>query len=326
VKFNTKQVATAGAIVGAAAVTAAVVAARRWRDTTGEYTRDAGELDDVERISVTTDDGAVLDGIVAGDGPTVVLVHGWVCNRGFWNPVARRLVASGHRVVIYDHRGHGRSTVGDAPASIARLGDDIAAVLDAVDARDAVLAGHSMGGMAAQAYVLDHPDDAADRLRGLVLVATAAAEVNRGWGELAVRIVGNPRIDRLLRSRVGASMMRGTVGRAPHMPHLVSSRDAFVGTSAEVRAAHLRAMGAMDHRHGLPSVQVPTTVIVGTRDTLTPPAQGRLIAELVPGARLVEAHGTGHMVHLEEPDLVANEIADLHRRTATARVATRSVS
>ena len=80
-------------------------------------------------------------------------------------PVAHRLLEAGHQVVLYDQRGHGESTVGDDGFTIPRLGADLRAVLEAVDARDAVLAGHSMGGMTIQSLVAHHPDVVDERVR-----------------------------------------------------------------------------------------------------------------------------------------------------------------
>ena len=147
-----------GAILAAGA--AATIAARRWAtaDDPCKDDRDA-ELDG-KPFTVTTYDGALLDGVRLGaeGGPLVVLSHCWTGDRSTWIPVARRLVAEGHTVVLYDQRGHGASTLGSEGATINRVGADLAAVLDAVDARDAIVAGHSMGGMAVMALLAEHPE------------------------------------------------------------------------------------------------------------------------------------------------------------------------
>ena len=90
-----------------------------------------GELGSPGGAGVPTPDGASLAVWDIGTGPTVVLPHCWGCSHAVWVPVARRLVESGHRVVLYDQRGHGATTRGTAPLSIETLADDLAAVLEA---------------------------------------------------------------------------------------------------------------------------------------------------------------------------------------------------
>jgi pimeloyl-ACP methyl ester carboxylesterase len=268
-------------------------------------------LPEGERRTVRTDDGAELDVLVAGpaDGPTIVLAHCWTGDKSFWGAVARRLVAEGHRVVLYDQRGHGGSSLGTDPMTTDRLGEDLLAVLDDVGAAEVVLAGHSMGGMTIQALALHHPDVVRERVRGVVLAATAAQVFPRpvaaplldlALGDLALRgLAGTPR---------GLAATRGAVGRAAHRAHVEAIAKGFFGTTAAVRSGFLTAMTAMDYREGLGDIDVPTTVLVGTHDRLTPPRRARLLAERIPGAELVVLPGAGHMLPIEEPDRVAEAI------------------
>lgn len=265
-----------------------------------------GELSKVE-----TSDGAVLTVHIAGDGPeTVVLSHCWTGDMRIWEPVAARLIGDGHRVVRYDQRGHGASTVGSDGCGVSRLGQDLREVLEAVDVRNAVLAGHSMGGMTAQAFVIDHPEVAAERIRGLVLVATASGGIAAlPTTRIVPAVVGSPAIERLLRSRRGQVFVRGALGKGAS-PHAVAlTRDTFVATAGYVRRNQFVALSEMDLLESRHSINVPTTVVVGTRDTLTPPAWAKGIATAIPGAQLVTVPGAGHMLPLEATELVADLIA-----------------
>ncbi|MBN2622405.1 MAG: alpha/beta fold hydrolase, partial [Acidimicrobiales bacterium] len=113
-------------------------------------------------VVVRTDDGARLAVTVAGtpsaDRAPVVLPHCWTGSRAVGVPVARRLLAAGHQVVLYDQRGHGESSTGSDPISVERLGDDLAAVVDHLDVTGAVLAGHSMGGMTVMSFACRHTE------------------------------------------------------------------------------------------------------------------------------------------------------------------------
>ncbi|MGH3325750.1 MAG: alpha/beta fold hydrolase, partial [Streptomyces sp.] len=103
-------------------------------------------------LAATSADGARLHVEVHGreSDPAVLLVHGWTCSIAFWAPVIRELTATGHRVIVYDQRGHGRTPAANPHAySPAVLADDLCAVLDAAlrPGERAVLGGHSMGAM-----------------------------------------------------------------------------------------------------------------------------------------------------------------------------------
>jgi non-heme chloroperoxidase len=274
-------------------------------------------LPDGAELVVTTDDGAELAvtdaGTPGGDLPPVVLPHCWTGSRAVWVPVARRLLAAGHRVVLYDQRGHGASTVGRQPVSIARLGDDLAAVLARLDVRDAVLAGHSMGGMTVMAFACDHPEVVRERVRGLALVATAAHGLaTRGrerfwrvvlWRDLVDRAMTRPGLGRLL--------VRGTFGADPRHAHVEATRALFVATRSDVRRQCVEAIGEMDLRAALRAVDVPVVVVLGTRDTMIVNSLTRTIAEHVAGAAVVELPRAGHMLPFERPDEVVAAVRRL---------------
>jgi non-heme chloroperoxidase len=291
-------------------VAGSMLAARRWRAAHDPCAGDRDGLAGGEPFRVEVDDGAVLDGVIVGDGPTVVLAHCWTGSRAVWAPVATRLLERGHRVVLYDQRGHGASTLGPSPLSVSRLAADLCSVLETVDARRAVLGGHSMGGMTAQAFAIEYPDVVRKRLSALVLVSTAAAlPSSRPLRGASRQVVASLGVERLLSGRAGPALVRGTVGKRARLAHLSATRDGFVAVAAPVRLAFLEALQQMDLRPGLAGIDLPTTVVVGRRDLLTPPRLGRAIAAAVPGAQLVEVPDGGHMLPFEEPDLLAHLIS-----------------
>ncbi|HEX4868054.1 MAG TPA: alpha/beta hydrolase [Acidimicrobiales bacterium] len=262
---------------------------------------------------VTTADGAELAVRTAGPdgGPLVVLVHCWTGAKELWGPVARRLVGDGYRVVLYDQRGHGASSWGDGLPHIDRLGDDLAAVLAHVDARDAVVVGHSMGGMSIQAYVGRHGEDAHARLRAAVLAATAARTFGREFPPaLAERILGDLAPSWTRTGRVGTALARGSLGPGAVRAHAVAVRDLLHATPGAARVGCLLAMARMDLRAGLVAVRLPATVLVGTHDLLTPRRSARAIVAAWPGATMRVLPGAGHMLPIERPDDIVEAIRD----------------
>ncbi len=267
--------------------------------------------------TVRTSDGAQLAVSVLGPpvggntgAGTVVLSHGWASGRRSWSAVAGRLVGQGYTVVTYDQRGHGESTLGTEPVSVRRLGEDLAAVLGDVDARDAVLVGHSGGGFAAMHYVINHKDDAAERVRGLVLVATAAHDQETPDSE--VKLMGNPVFSwAVARGPLGRKMLRQTMGTKVEASALETNRQLFAATPRGVRADYFKSSRGLDLRADLRSVTVPAVVLAGTADTVIKPELGKVVAESLPNARYEQVPGGGHQLPLESPDRVTKAIAEL---------------
>jgi len=269
-----------------------------------------------EYAVVRTLDGAELAvWDLAGDGPdapVVVLPHGWGCGHQVWLPVARRLHEQGVRVVLYDQRGHGLSTRGTSPLTVETLAHDLTAILEATDVRDVVLAGHSMGGMTIMSLAAHRPDVLKERAKATVLISTAATDLGsrsaRGT-RLATAMVASPVVSRAMQSRYGHVLVRSSFGENPLRAHLDLTRDLFGGTHGTVRGDFLLSMSRMDLLEGAAAMEVPTTVMVGTRDALTLPKKADQIVATVPGARLVTLQNRGHMLPLEDPDSVTDEIA-----------------
>jgi pimeloyl-ACP methyl ester carboxylesterase len=286
-------------------------------------TRDSRDaLPGAEERTVTTDDGATLAVTVAPGtadttgtaGPTVVFAHGWTNNRSVWWPVARRIAAEGHPVVLYDQRGHGASTLGTDLLGIERLGDDLSLLLEQLDLQDVVLVGHSMGGFTIMSFACRHRDMLDGRVRAMALVSTAAHGLSMGrMAPLAERLLRSRTVERVVRARSGLVFTRRVLGRRPLPQHVRSTRAMFLATPAEVRAGYFATFGGMDLRTCLADLDVPTAVVVGARDTLTPPRLGQVIAETIPGARYEVLPGAGHMLPFERTDEVVAEVLSLAR-------------
>ncbi len=310
----------AAAVAGAGALTAVpVLARRRWtraEDPTG------GEplvLPPGTERAVYSPDGARIAVLDCGppSAPAIVAVHGWTADRRVWGPVARRLVDAGRRVVIYDQRGHGASTVGTSGYTLDAIADDLRAVLEGLDLREAVVVGHSMGGIAAETFAVRHKEVLAERVATLVLVATLSKYLarNKRVLEAGYWSVTSPLVQRAYGSRrVGPLLVRNSVGKQPVWSHLVATQESFVATPPSVRGGFLRAMAGLDLDDSLSAISVPVIVIAGTRDTLTPYSRNRAIAEAIPGARLETVQGAGHQLEFEAPDRLARILLDASER------------
>ena len=130
--------------------------------------------------------------VEAGSGPPILLSHGVTLSVRTWAKQLDALAAAGFRVIAFDHRGHGESTVGTAGHGIEQLAHDMRSVIEGLDLHDVVIVGHSMGGIAAQSFCIHHPDLARARVAGIVLLSSLARSP----------LGANPRVARLLSQMV----------------------------------------------------------------------------------------------------------------------------
>ncbi len=293
----------AAAAAGATAVAAERAAVRRLRLRPDP---DAGSdllLHPDEEAMVPGHDGARIHVVARGRGPTIVLSHGVSLGVRTWVKQFGELPGRGYRVVAFDQRGHGPSTEGSDGFSIAAQGHDVAAVLDAMGVRDGILVGHSMGGVGAMAYVTGRRDHARSHLRGLVLLSTIARSpgVAVAGSEWLARVADRtPDLAWFLKPP-GLGLLITAVGFGPGAApsHLELTRSMIAACPAATSRACALALVGIDLREELAGVDLPTVVVGGTADVMTPPGAARELAAAIPGARLEIMEGGGHMLMLE---------------------------
>ncbi len=271
-------------------------------------------------IMVPTDDGAQICTTIAGpeDGPVAVLVHGLTSNHHDWGPVARLLVERGWRVVGVNQRGHGGSTVGSDGFGAARLGADLGQVIRALDLRDVVLCGHSMGGVAAMSLLTLRPETGADRVGALVLVATLA-HTGRPDRRATLRIGNTTPYERLAAHDLhSVALARFVFGKTPSREMVDAALASNKRCPRETREGAALGLLGYDIRPHLAQISVPAVVVVGDRDYLTPLSENRRIADGI-GCDLVVVEGAGHLLIWEHPEVVADAVASLARHSSDSR-------
>jgi non-heme chloroperoxidase len=262
--------------------------------------------------------------ISRGEGPPILLSHGVTLSVRTWVKQMDSLPAAGFRTIAFDHRGHGSSTAGSDGHTLDTLAADMHCVLEGMDLRDAVLVGHSMGGIAAQLLCLRHPEVAAERLAGLVLLSTlsrtsiSANPILRSLLEQVASVTLDAGGAMKLRN-LGLLVARVGFGRNPVPSHVELTRQMIVECDPATRKAAPSALLGLDLTAELGAIDVPTLVIGGTHDVITPPAEARRIAETIPGARLELLDGAGHMVMLERADELDDLVTGFAREVQSTR-------
>ncbi len=236
---------------------------------------------------------------VQGEGPPLLLLHAFPLGLAMWDVQVAALRAQ-HQVVRFDARGFGASPPGDGLLSMERIADDAAALLDQLGIGRAVVCGLSMGGYAAFAMVRNH----GDRLSGLVLADTRAGadspDARAGRAALAEKVRREGAVaaaDAFVPKLLGDTTKR-------ERPQVVARvREIVLGNPPRGIADALAGLAARaDSTPTLREIRVPTLVVCGEEDTLTPPAESEALRDGIAGSRLVLLPRAGHLANLEEPD------------------------
>lgn len=247
----------------------------------------------------TTVDGLEFTYRSHGTGPTLVLLHAFPLNMRMFEPQVAALADHMH-VVTVDFRGFGASQLTSGDFSLEDLADDVHALMSKLGHAHFVLGGVSMGGYVALAYLRRHPET----LRGLILANTRAGADTDEARQRRFKAVSEV-------------TTRGTAGLAASFPQTalapgsVETRRDLVGQLHDwiaeanpmaVIGAQLAMANRPDSTAALAGIAVPTLVIAGEDDGVTPPEEARRMAEAIPGATIATIPGAGHLSNMEQPE------------------------
>lgn len=219
--------------------------------------------------------------------PELLAIHGAGGSRLSW-PRSIRLI-EGWRVLTVDLPGHGRSG-GEGRSSAAEYAADLLALLEALQLERVIAAGHSLGGAIALQMALDRPE----KVAGLILIATGA--------KLSVRA---DFLDALQSDPVNAAaILNEMMFGGQTAPELKAANLELLRAAAQALHGDFWAAHTFDVRDRLGAVGAPALIMVGSEDVMTPPAYSQYLQTHLPNATLHQFAGTGHNVHLEQPNAV----------------------
>jgi 3-oxoadipate enol-lactonase len=231
-------------------------------------------------------------------GPPLLLVHGFPLDRTLWLAQTHSL-ADAARVIAPDLRGCGESGMPSGTVTMDAYAGDLNALLDSLGIQSAIIGGLSMGGYIAFAFYRQYPQ----RVRGLILADTRAqpdsAEGKKGRDE-NIALVREKGAGAIADKMLPKMLTPKTLEARPEVANAVRSlmaRQPVKGIVAQLSALRDRP----DSTPTLAQIKVPTLVVVGAEDTLTPPKDSEMMRDAIRGARLVTIPGAAHLSNYEQP-------------------------
>ena len=251
-----------------------------------------------------------------GDGAPLLLISGLGSSSALWRPELVQALARSFRVVTFDPRGTGRSDKPEGPVTIPQLADDVACLLDALDCAPAHVFGVSFGGSVAQELALRHPASVA----GLILGSThcGAPVAVRGRRELL-----QPLMDPSLDPREAARR----IWAVQYPPAFIEANRELLETLLERALAHPTPVATRQHQseaaaawnshERLHQLGVPTLIIAGGLDPLTPPANAHILHERIRGSRVHIIEDAAHNFFNSHPEETAQTVTAFVRAAAS---------
>lgn len=324
-----RRAAVAAAVVGGGAVAAKVAEAKAASAIRARHDDFLDPLyvlpEGIEQTDVATHDGGSIRVLSAGSGRPLVLMHGVTLAAEVWAPLFN-LVADRFQIFALDVRGHGASVVGSEGIGRRLAARDLGTVLEHFDLRGAIVGGHSMGGMILGEFCGAFPEVRDERVAGLLFCNTATS------GLVPSPVMGPLlTVGRRLAARTAAGH---TLPRIPAERNLVLSRVAFGEAPSGAAVEQVSRLGLAvdpklyvglwvdlldtDTREGLRQSRQPASVLVGSRDMLTPVPHAKRIVANLPDAELHVLAGAGHQIMQERPLELAGQLDRLADRIDAA--------
>lgn len=249
------------------------------------------------QVRMVPTNGIDMQMVETGDGPPLTFIHGLGWDHRMWLPALERY-SGRYRTIAGDSRGHGQSTKPDGPYAMTQFADDWASTLESISALPGCVVGLSQGGMVAQALAIRAPH----LIKALVLVSTTCKEDPETSANMSNRLENMRKTGARAGAEIAAKSIFSDGFRAANPDYIEAFLEARAAQPQEPLISAMGALKDFNYCADLEQLDIPTLVISGTEDALTPPEAVREVAAHIPGAKLVEMPGAGHIIPAEQPE------------------------
>ncbi|HLF65586.1 MAG TPA: alpha/beta fold hydrolase [Saprospiraceae bacterium] len=233
------------------------------------------------------------------ESPVIIFIHGFPFNKSMWKPQVEALKDS-YRVITYDVRGHGDTETGNEDFSIELFVSDLLGLMDALNVQNAILCGLSMGGYIALRAIVAHPE----RFDALILSDTQCIADTPEAREKRMKTIASIKVNGVKKyADESVKNLFSPESFTTKQASILAIRKMIVSTSRQSLSYTLLALaGRKETCSSLSKIVVPTLIMVGNNDIITPPAAARMLHEGIHGSLLHIVQQAGHLPNLENPD------------------------
>jgi pimeloyl-ACP methyl ester carboxylesterase len=236
------------------------------------------------------------------------MIMGLSANMDWWDPKLIEETSKKYKTAVFDNRGAGRTDAPKIDYSIKMFADDTAKLMDNLKIQKAHILGISMGGMIAQEFALNYPQ----RVEKLVLCSTncgASKSVPAAPEVLKVLISGGASTSEdIVKNTIPLLFTEDFIKSNPALIKLVTERLLKAPITPDAFSRQVKAIMAWDTYARLPKIKTPTLVMHGKKDILIPPQNAKIIADRIPGAKLVYFEKSAHALFSQETDKVISTL------------------
>lgn len=256
-----------------------------------------------------------------GGGRPVILLHGWPLSADSWDYQAMAIAEAGYRAIAYDRRGFGRSSQPWNGYDYDTLSDDLAAVIEQTDARDAVIVGFSMGGGEVARYMSRHGGEGVSK--AALISSIVPFRLKTADNPLGTELEAFDKTALAIHEDRAAFMTGffhkffgiGTVGHLVSDELLEDARNVAMQASLKATLECLKSFSTTDFRADLAAFTMPTLIIHGTEDKTVPiEASARKAAKGIAGSTLLEYEGAPHGLTVTHKDRLTQDLIDFIRQ------------
>ncbi len=261
---------------------------------------------------VNMPDDTRIHTITSGSGKTTILLaHGYGFSHIEWNIIVERLNQLNYRTIVFDQRGHGKSTIGQEGISSSSMASDYKNLIEYFNLEDCILVGHSMGGFLTMKFLVDHQDMQHKNIKSCVLMATFAGEVNKNnfQNRLQIPLIKSGILQKLIKwNPVGYQFGKSLLGEKPDPEVIRWILEVFSQQDHSKLVPILKAFADENYYDSLKNITVPCAVVIGEKDATTPSFHTDNIVKEIPNTTRIDIKGKGHCLNVEAPEEIINAI------------------
>lgn len=267
----------------------------------------AGQVEQVEMP-----DGTSIHTITSGKGKTTILLaHGYGFNHLEWNILVERLTELAYQTIVFDQRGHGKSTIGREGISSSAMASDYKHLVEHFNLDHCILVGHSMGGFLSMKCLLDHPEMQHKNIKSCVLMATFAGDVNKNnfQNRLQIPLIKSGLLQKLIQWKpIGTLFGKSLLGDTSTPDVIDWIVTVFLEQDHSKLVPILQAFAEESYYDSLKNISIPCAVVIGDKDATTPPFHTDNIVKEIPNTKRIDIKGKGHCLNVEAPEEIIKAI------------------